>query len=42
MVVLIAKYCAKSGKKGLQDWSITIAMLVGMTCAQVFTTMLGI
>lgn len=42
VVVLIAKYCAKSGKKGLQDWSITIAMLVGMTCAQVFTTMLGI
>ena len=42
VVVLIAKYCAKSGMKGLQDWSITIAMLVGMTCAQVFTTLLGI
>lgn len=41
VVVLIAKYVAKSGKKGLQDWGITIAMLVGMTCAQVVSTLIA-
>ena len=41
VVIAIIKYVAKTGKKSLQDWAITIAMLVGMACAQIVSTMIG-
>jgi len=41
VVVAIIKHTEKSGKRGLMDWCITIAMLVGMTCAQLFVTFIG-
>lgn len=41
VVIGIIKYTEKSGKRGLMDWCITIAMLVGMVCAQLFVTIIG-
>ncbi len=41
VVIGIVKYTAKSGKKGLMDWCITIAMLCGMAVAQVVSMMMA-
>ena len=41
VVLYIIKYTAKSGKRGLMDWCITIAMLAGMAAAQIFATIIG-
>ena len=41
VVILIIKRVAKTGKKGLMDWCITIAMLCGMTVAQIVSTLIA-
>lgn len=37
-VFCLVKWTAKTGKKGIMDWCVTLAMLVGMTCAQIVAT----
>ena len=41
VVILIIKRVAKTGKKGLMDWCITIAMLCGMTVAQIVSMLIA-
>ncbi len=41
VVILIIKRGAKTGKKGLMDWCITIAMLCGMTVAQIVSMLIA-
>ena len=41
VVILIIKRVAKTGKKGLVDWCITIAMLCGMTVAQIVSMLIA-
>ena len=41
VVILIIKRVAKTEKKGLMDWCITIAMLCGMTVAQIVSMLIA-
>ena len=41
VVILIIKRVAKTGTKGLMDWRMTIAMLCGMTVAQIVSMLIA-
>ena len=41
VVIALIKITEKSGKKGIMDWCITLAMLVGMAVAQIFRSVIG-